>query len=158
MRYEMMPENTYETSVPLIRTVRLVSSAVAESWSASSRVEWLRTVRNRLRKLTELQTGWDGYDGRRVTVDTTLFAFQILQDLYKAKLPTPDISPMSSGGIMVEWLRDNRELTIEVLGPYRTRYLFEEDDEETEGDIGSDLSVLQAYVGRLSAPQAPVAG
>ncbi|HYG30602.1 MAG TPA: hypothetical protein VD887_10345 [Allosphingosinicella sp.] len=87
-------------------------------------------------------------------METTLFALQILQDLWARRLPTPDISAMSSGGIMIEWESHGHELTIEIHGPYATRFLFERagSDEEEVGTAGSDISQLQSYVAELARP------
>jgi len=124
-----------------------------------SRNEWLRSVRNRLKVLGELPSGWDGYGAPRIALETTLFAQQILQDLWIRRLPAPDVSAMSSGGIMIEWQSNGHELSIEVHGPYATSFLFERAgaEEEEEGCVGSDISQLQSYVAELTQPTIMIA-
>jgi hypothetical protein len=133
-----------------------VLRAITESWSALSRNEWLRHVRGRLRVLAELPVGWDGYGAPRIPLETTLFAQQIVQDLWTRRLPAPAISAMSSGGIMVEWAGNGHELSVEIHGPYETTFLFERagSEEPEEGAVGSDISRLQGYVAELVSPAA----
>lgn len=140
-------------SAPMSRSPEL------DTWSSTSRNEWLRTVRNRLAVLADLPAGWDGYGAPRITPETTLFALQILQDLWTRRLPPPDISPMSNGALMIEWAQNGTELTIEIRGPYATTFLFERthDGEEEEGQVGSDISQLQSRVAELVSPSGLVA-
>jgi hypothetical protein len=129
------------------------SAEGTDNWAALSRSEWLRNVRQRLRALADMPAGWDGYGAPRIPTETTLFALQVLQDIYTRRLPPPDISAMSSGGIMIEWVNNNTELTVEVLGPYSTSYVMEVAGQQAAaGEVGSDTSELQKRAAQLAPP------
>lgn len=121
------------------------------SWASLSRTEWLNSVRKRLAALVDLPQGWDGYGAPKIAAETALFAAQILQDIWKRKLDAPDISAMSNGGLMIEIIRNDFELTIEVNGPYSTSFIFTKpgavDDEN--GNVGADLSPLHGFVDEM---------
>lgn len=127
------------------------------SWAALSRNEWLRRVRKRLSVLAELPSGWDGYGAPKIPAETVLFAAQVLQDIWCRRLDTPDISAMSNSGLMLEIMRNDFELTIEITGPYSTSYIFERPGgTEENGLLGSDLSDLRQHIEEmLAADPAP---
>lgn len=128
------------------------------SWASLSRAEWLRAVRSRLKVLTDLPVGWDGYNAPKIAIETTLFAMQILQDIWNVRLATPDVSAMSNGGLMIEIARNGYELTVEVRGPYATTYIFERPaGGEDAGDIAADMTPLRAFINEMIAADTVVA-
>lgn len=128
------------------------------SWASLSRIEWLRRVRLRLSALSDLPTGWDGYGAPKIRIETTLFAAQLLQDIWTSRLEVPDLSAMSNGGLMIECNRNDFELTIEVLGPYATTYLFERPDgQQEEGKIAADMTPLRGFVSEMMSADPVIA-
>jgi hypothetical protein len=135
-----------------------VPSSGNASWISMSRPEWLRRVRTRLSTLAELPAGWDGYNAPKISVETALFAAQVLQDIWPQRLGAPEIGAMSSGGLMIEAARNGYELTIEIQGPYSTSYLFSKPDgDDVEGTIAADIGPLRQFTGEMVAADPVVA-
>ena len=109
-------------------------------------------MRKRLAVLAELPLGWDGYGAPKIPAETALFALQVLQDIWTARLDAPDIGAMSNGGLMVEFRRNDFDLTIEITGPYSTSFIFERPGgNEENGQIGADTSRLRQFVNEMMA-------
>ena len=107
---------------------------------------WTKLVRDRLALLLELPPGWDGYEGRKPSNQAVLFTMQFLAGSWRPRLPVPDISPMSDGGLLIEWTGEDAELTIEVSAPYDVRVSYEEDGEINEAVLGNDFSRLETFL------------
>ncbi|HYD37918.1 MAG TPA: hypothetical protein VEA60_09915, partial [Allosphingosinicella sp.] len=135
------------------------SARAADDLTEYSREFWLRSVRQRLNQLLHLRAGWDGYDAPRISYETAIFVSQILQDLWRRRLKAPQISPLSSGGLMVEWLYDAQELTLEIERPYAVSLIYEDEDgaemsERVGADLGSLSARLDAMIGATQAAAA----
>jgi hypothetical protein len=109
---------------------------------------WFDRVRKQLTPLPNLKVGWDGHGALPISVDTAFFAYQALNEVYRRGLPVPDISPMPDESIMVEWLVNGVEFTLEVHGIYDVTYIFERegDDEPRCGMASQDFRNLDRFV------------
>ena len=130
------------------------SGSMGDAGKAFSRSHWRDAVRSQLSAIANLPPNWDGYGTGPVTSDTILFALQVLGDVWMANLPVPDISPMSNEGIMIEWISEQFEFTLEVEGPYAISFLFEqtEDGAIEEGNVSRNLADIDPYLQRFTGP------
>ena len=128
------------------------SSAFLDYGASHQRNGWMSAAYQQLAQLLELKRGWDGYQGSAISEDTAIFTFQLLYQIWSPDFPVPDISPMSDGGIMLEWLTNNYELTIEIEAPFSVEYLFECLAEGTaqEGKKTQDFSRLNDFAGLIA--------
>jgi hypothetical protein len=117
----------------------------------SRKTAWQDAVRVQLCSLNDLPADWDGYGARSIPSDTVLFAFQVLNEIWMARLPVPDISPMSNEGLMIEWHTQRYEFTLEINGPYEMCYLFEDSESEAlvEGSVPNNLEELDTFLRRF---------
>ena len=123
------------------------SSAFPDYGISRQRDAWMNAVGQRLALLLGLKKGWDGYQGGPISEDTARFTWQLLLQIWSPDLPAPDISPMSDEGIMLEWLSDQYELTIEIGAPFEVEYLFEclGEGKIEEGSKTNDFSRLNDF-------------
>ena len=70
---------------------------------SGDQLAWGENVTRRLNYLRALPTGWDGYSGLPLQREIADFAQDLLNRLCTATTPEPDIVPLSSGGLQVEW-------------------------------------------------------
>lgn len=118
-----------------------------EDLTAYSRNMWLLAVRDRMKTILDMEHGWDGYGAGKIPSATAVFTVQVLQDLWRTNLKAPDISPMSNGAIMIEWINADRELTLEIERPYVMSLTYEEGDEEVfQGEVQSDVSTISRHI------------
>jgi hypothetical protein len=124
------------------------------------RDQWLASIRRSITKIGELPRGWDGYDAPKISYSTAIYASQIIQDLWRPGVPAPDISPMSSGGIMAEWIMGDNELTLEIEGPYATFFYFKDGDSDVEPDevpVSRDLRKVPEHLLKMASQDGLVA-
>jgi hypothetical protein len=69
----------------------------------------------RLSELVQLPDNWDGYGSPRLQPAVVSAAFDLLRTLSAFHLPSPELFPVSGGGLQFEWQADKCELEIEVL-------------------------------------------
>ena len=63
-------------------------------------------------------------------------------------VPLPSITPLSYGGVQLEWHRKGWDLEIEIVGAGKIQ-VFARDiqsGEESELELGADLSALSGYI------------
>ena len=109
-------------------------------------------ARLRLKSLTDLPSGWDGYGSPKIATETALFTLQVLMDMWTNRLSAPELSATSGGAIMAEFRRNGFELTIEIAGPYSSTFLFERPTGEMiEGALHADVSRARLMVAEMLA-------
>ena len=92
------------------------NTSMAGGAGAAARDEWFDQVCSRLTDIDNLQPGWDGYGADKFAKKTVNFAGMLLATVWAEAiaLSFPNIGPMSSGAIMIEWRSRTHELTVEV--------------------------------------------
>lgn len=95
---------------------------------------WRDEVKARLDRLVDLETGWDGYQGRPVTFQNAYFTMQMLESACYADALTPQIVPGSDGDLQVEWHTRGGDIELHVRAPndvhaWRHRADAEDDEE-----------------------------
>jgi hypothetical protein len=76
---------------------------------------------NRVGQLIALPKNWDSYGGNAINEDCVGRAIKILKHLVEVRdrtsisLPVPFVAPLSSGGIQIEWEKDERYLELSLV-------------------------------------------
>jgi hypothetical protein len=73
---------------------------------------WFDIVMQGFADLITLEPNWDSYRGKAIEGAVINRAMTLLDALLKPASPPPSIVPLSSGGLQVEWHRDDRDLEI----------------------------------------------
>ncbi len=79
--------------------------------------------RAKIDALTELEVGWDGYQGIAVSQDAAEHALGLLETIGSYTHCAPDVAPLANGGLQLEWYVGNHEIEIEIA-PNRLTLLY----------------------------------
>ena len=103
-------------------------------------------------RLKSLQRNWDMHDGEPIRRDAILFALDLLDAIMESDSPPPDISPLSFGGIQLEWHQKDIDLEIVVCAPNEVEVSYSDsrEQESEELSISSDFSPLIDPIWRLT--------
>lgn len=77
-------------------------------------------VLQKIGKFSRLKENWDSYGAKPIDKECIDKSLKIIEELIKLKstesfdIPNPFIAPLSSGGIQIEWERDERYLEINI--------------------------------------------
>ncbi len=108
----------------------------------------------RLRELRELELGWDGCDGVPIpeeVIGTTERVLIEFRDLVVSQFGNPYISPLSDGGVDLEWESvSGAELLLTIHSPEAITYLLDIPTgdgrvEESEGRVPQDSTVVDLF-------------
>ena len=115
-----------------IRTVQPIESLVERSRAA-------------IDELTELEPGWDSYDGLPVHARVAEHALRFLEAIGDATRIVPDIVPLSNGGLQLEWYVGAYELEVSISPECEVEAYFESkcDGRIEEIPIDASLDVSQ---------------
>lgn len=80
--------------------------------------KWLTELQDRLKELSSLPKGWDGYAGRSVSFPCVYFTAQLIEQIFCPGVPAPDLVPGGDGTLQIEWHRNQYDVEIDVLAPY----------------------------------------
>jgi hypothetical protein len=103
--------------------------------------EWLGPTLQSLSRLAKLPNNWDGYGSPPLTGDAIQAAHRLLKALEKIPLPTPQVCPVTGGGLFFSWQSENRELDLEVRPDGSTQYLAAEANTQTGQEITKEDSL-----------------
>lgn len=112
---------------------------------------WKEDVKRRFKELLSdrYSEDWDGYGAEPVRRDVIGFASEILEGVMWRRTPTPRITPMTHGGVMLEWHEAGIEIEIEIEAPRRVWVYAEAEGQHFEGELTDDFSALNQYVDAL---------
>ena len=120
--------------------------------------QWVQELESRFIELTGLPIGWDGYQGKPISLSCAKFAANLIESIYVASVPAPKLVPGSDGTLQLEWHLNGFDIEIDVLAPFEvvaTRH-----DHVTEAvdeiDVQSDFSELAEWVIALGEERAVV--
>lgn len=138
------------SSVGALQYRQSVREAPFASSSFGTPGSWQSSIRRRLKVILDLPIGWDGYDAAQLSRGTAIFAEQILESVWRPNLPLPEISPMSNGALMVEWIMGQKSLTIEIERPNGILSIYEDEDGDVEEiSVTSNVAPIKAQLEKL---------
>ncbi len=117
------------------------------------RSDWQHSAERRLSEIMRLQQGWDGHQGRPVEPATAFYAFRLLEGLLvRPGVPLPSITPLSYGGLVLEWHRRGWDIEIEIKAPLRLHVYSHElaSGAEDELELGINVDALRDAVRKIS--------
>jgi len=88
-----------------------------------------------LESFAQLEANWDSYGGSPISERAVSEATRVIESCKVWGLEFPEVVPMSSGGVALEWHSDLAEVEIEVIGPSRINYFIEKNGFVREGEI-----------------------
>ncbi len=112
---------------------------------------WLLGAVADLNRVAELPADWDSYGALPIDQRTLEHALYVIVSLMDDDSPPPQIGATVRGGVEFEWHSDDKDLEIQVEGPFQVYGYFchEKADEEWEEEIGIDLDRLKPYLRRI---------
>ena len=82
------------------------------------RTDWQRPAERKLLELLRLPHGWDGHSGKPTNPVIAEYTYRLLEILMlRQGVPLPIITPLSYGGIIIEWHRKGWDIEIEIDAP-----------------------------------------
>ncbi len=108
----------------------------------------------RFAELERLAPDWDGYGAQAIDAPALRAARAVLGQPAFRDLPTPELFPLPSSGVQLEWTAGLLELELEI-GPGGATAVFVCDEEGThyrfDGMLPGDEQRLQLALARLAA-------
>lgn len=109
-------------------------------------------INTRLEELTELHEDWDGYGARPIDRHAAWFALRVITLTTSHGLPAPEIFPVPSGGVQLEWTSSLMELEFEIE-PGGRSVVFVGDDTRSgrhfDGVLPRDQSLFRQALANL---------
>jgi len=112
---------------------------------------WKNRLKSRFDELRNLENGWDGYGGVALDHEIEVYAKDLLNDIYDARVSQPSLVPGSDGSLQIEWHVNNCDLGIDVLSRDEViACLFNhENGAEEEIEVGANREQLSGWVRQL---------
>jgi hypothetical protein len=143
-------ERTCDTTT-LAPPIRINRTPDVTAFGQSS--NWMPRAEERLGELARLPLGWDGHSGRPLSPLIADYAFQLLEKLMlRPGVPLPSITPLSYGGLMLEWHRRGWDVEIEVDAP-ASHHVFTRElatGTEVEFTLSGRLGRLQGEIAKIA--------
>ncbi len=118
--------------------------APPEGWQE---VHWLANIEAEMLSYLDLVPNWDSYGGgpaAKETVDTAIIVARIMAEYGFSR---PAVCPEPSGGVLMEWEKPGRALTIDLDGNDGFSFVYESSGMlALEGDIERFVSFLNTGV------------
>jgi hypothetical protein len=137
----LAPSATLTGEIFTVESSDLAAVEVArKQMSGAVRVssQWAVEPVMKVLELERLTANWDGYGSPPVSNEVATRAIGILNRLGSfgfEELPSPTVSPTQGGGVIFEWARGGRELSISVKPDVTADYLKTEAGEPFEEDV-----------------------
>jgi hypothetical protein len=121
-------------------------------YDAGPERKWQEDILARVCSLLTLREGWGGAKSSPIDHGAAMFALSVLQRVMSARTPKPQVVPLTSGGIQVEWHEKDIDLEFTVYAPYECSIWFEDHLTSTtkEAELDADFSELGAALATLS--------
>lgn len=95
--------------------------------------KWQEEVVSRITQLTAMRPNWDSYGAAPIKWDAGMFALAVLDQTMLPRTPVPQIVPVPTGGIQIEWHERDLDIEFQVEGPYDCELCIQ--DHRSTGDI-----------------------
>ena len=107
-----------------------------------------------LGKMANLHENWDGYGGIAPTMEAIATTQHLLQFAYGARnnglgISEPELSPLSDGGIIVEWVKDDKELVVEVTADASRLVVLADFETDGRAVVLKSSPLLHPYITRM---------
>ncbi len=138
-------------SESMARPIRIASLPIPEL-SDLSEPKWEGSVVHQLLAASFLREGWDGFGAGPIRRDVIIFTTHVLEQIMLPNTPAPHVTPMSHGGLMIEWHEHGIELEIEIEKPGHMWVSFEDSLEniDQEEPVSSDLRMFIMPIEKLT--------
>ncbi|WP_406353182.1 hypothetical protein [Streptomyces sp. NBC_00658] len=87
---------------------------------------------DKINKLLALPEGWDGYRADRIPVEAGVSMLRVLLSVMDRRSLQPQLFPLPSGGLQVEWHVSGSSIEIEVAADGQSGSALAEGEEEVE--------------------------
>ena len=116
--------------------------------------EFSAAIEARLDELVELEHDWDGYGANPIDRQALILAVRVIDATTRQGVPAPEIFPVPSGGVQLEWTSGGMELEFEIE-PGANSIVFVGDDSRSgrrfDGVLPGDHALFQHAVANLVA-------
>lgn len=120
-----------------------------------SPARWEAILVPKIVELLGLPAGWDGYKSAPVSYEACMFAIVVLNNVMRSTTPCPQVVPLSSSAIQLEWHERGIDLEVRISGAYKCEMYFEDlqcpEDPPIEIALGADLAQLIKCVDLLAS-------
>ena len=115
---------------------------------------WLFPVCRRFLELQQLAPDWDSYGARPVKAGVVAAAIQFLLETLDRDSPRPEIMPLTSGRLQVEWHVSGVDLEIEIAerGPAELYFCDLKTGVEVEQRVFGDLRKIHECLRAIESP------
>jgi hypothetical protein len=126
------------------------ASSVTITQTLSRQASWMQQASGRLDELKLLAPNWDGYKSPKITEQALSSADFLLKAVHSDDLTVPRISPVTGGGIALEWKVGSRSVDFEILPTGAVEYLrVEGSSDHPESTEEGDFSLARLYEARF---------
>ena len=101
---------------------------------------WIRSLERKLNSFRALQKNWDSYGAYPIDEGALENAMQFLNSALFSGLEKPQIAPISSGGVHIEWESDGKALELEFVSLTEVHYFYSDSTGEKEGELHSNFA------------------
>ena len=130
---------------PRYSTSFLTAPRICSLPEGSREIPWLGDVEDEIRSYMELGPNWDSYGGGPARGEIVDCAVAIVEIMARIGFTRPDVSPESSGGVLLEWEQDGRALIVDLDGIGGFSFAYDALGKvELEGDIEDFFGLLGA--------------
>ena len=116
---------------------------------------WIDELKMRFNELTALPRGWNGYTSHPVSFDCAQFAATLIERLFIAGIPTPQMVPGDDGTLQLEWHLNQYDVEIDILAPYNVHAVRHNhrNGEVQELELQMDFTPLMEWIEDLKPVQ-----
>ena len=126
---------------------RLDTSNVRINLSEPS-CSWWNELDLKLRELSNLENGWDGYNGVSMRFEVGVFAKEILKLFHQSILDVPDVVPGDCGDLQLEWHYGDNSIEVHIVSPYNVRVWRKVEETGEHGEevkLTADFTILDQW-------------
>jgi hypothetical protein len=142
-----------QTAATVATAPRPARSSVSNIAAFQDRNDWRRAAERRLIELIRLPAGWDGHQGKPVNAIIASYAYGLLEALLtRPGVPLATLTPLSYGGLMLEWHRKGWDVEIEINTP-SSHYVYTYElssSAENEFWLGARLEALRDVIAKIA--------
>jgi len=98
------PSETFEAGAAFWPTIVVRLSRPGHGWSLLTEDPgWLDVLVAGLARIAQLPPNWDSYRAPAISIDAIRSAVEVMKFHATQRTPAPEVVPLSSGGVQLEW-------------------------------------------------------